>query len=212
MTRPAACASEFEDTQGTIGVLGRDLTIVRFATERDVLVEPVLTRAYIESNKHLLALHLVRSVQVRDGPIDGLHHLARSDEVLLQNLPMRLQGVNLFEIGPAQGSLDLSQIESHLAVKEDLLQHQQLGLFVKSVAVSSVKCRLQQARLIVEMKRSYAGTGHCGHLLDCIGHGFFEEDDRGLRASTAFSGMTSVRVKRKKQTILRSLALRREAF
>ena len=55
-----------------------------------------------EAQKHLLTLHFLCSFQVLDGFVDGFNQRARPGEVLLQNLPVRLEGGDFFEIGPAQ--------------------------------------------------------------------------------------------------------------
>jgi hypothetical protein len=44
----------------------------------------------------------------------------------------------LFGISPGQDSFDALQLETQLPVKQDLLEHEQLRLFVDSVAVRLV--------------------------------------------------------------------------
>ena len=58
-----------------------------------------------------------------------------------QNLPVRFEGGDFFEIGPAQDSLDLLQLEPQLPVKQDLLERQELRLFVEPVAIRAVDRR-----------------------------------------------------------------------
>ena len=87
-----------------------------------------------------------------------------------QNLPVRFEGGDVFEIGPAQDSFDLLQLEPQLPVKQDLLEGQELRLFVEPVAIRPEIGGLQQARFIVEMKRAHADARHRGHLFDCVSH------------------------------------------
>ena len=56
---------------------------------------------------------------------------------LLQNLAMRFEGRDFLELGAAQDSLDLFQLEAQFPIEEDLLEHQELRLFVKPVAVGA---------------------------------------------------------------------------
>jgi hypothetical protein len=102
----------------------------------------------------------------------------------LQNLPVRLQGSNFFEIGPAQDSFDLLQLEPQLPVEQDLLEGQELCLLVEPVAIRPVIGGLQQARLIVEMKRAHADARHRGQLLDCVSHRFFSAETTLVPAAT----------------------------
>jgi hypothetical protein len=61
-----------------------------------------------------------------------------SGEVFLQNRPMRLEGADLLEISPAEDSFDLLQLDPQLPVEQDLLESQELWLFVESVAMRAV--------------------------------------------------------------------------
>ena len=141
-----------------------------------MLTESVFPRGDAEAHKHLLALHFLCSFQVLDGFVDGFNQRARPSEVLLQNLPMRLQGSDFFEIGSAQDSFDLLQLEPQLPIKQDLLEGQELWLFVEPVAIRPVIGGLQQARFIVEMKRAHADARHRGHLFDCVSHRFLSAE------------------------------------
>src|ERR1700730_7143431 len=173
VARPATCARELENTHRAICVLCRHLTIIRFVAEFDVLTESVFPRGNAEAQKHLLTLHFLCSFQVFDGFVDGFNQRTRPGEILLQNLPVRLQGSDLFEIGSAQDSFDLLQLEPQLPVKQDLLEGSELWLLVEPVAIRPVKGRLQQPRFIVEMKRAHADARHPGHLFDCVSHRFY---------------------------------------
>src|ERR1700676_3636098 len=202
VARPAASAGEFENAHCAIRVPCRDLTIMRFAAELDSLIESVFPRADAEAQKHLLTLHFLGSFQVLDGFVDGFNQRLRSGEVLLQNLPVRLQGSNFFEIGSAQDSFDLLQLEPQLPVEQDLLEGQELCLLVEPVAIRPVIGGLQQARLIVEMKRAHADARHRGQLLDCVSHRFFSAETTLVPTATLQSrGSRNVRVKRKRKKI-----------
>jgi hypothetical protein len=84
--------------------------------------------------------------------------------------PMRLQRSGLLEIAPVQRLFNLGEVESQLPVKQDLLEHQKLRLFVESLAIRPVKCRLQQADFIVKMECPHADSRHGSHLFDGVGH------------------------------------------
>jgi hypothetical protein len=88
----------------------------------------------------------------------------------MQHLAMRQQRACRLEIGPAQRCFDLGQIKAQLPVKKELLQHQELRLFVEPVTVRTVKGRLQQIRLVVEMKRPHGGARHFSNLFDGVRH------------------------------------------
>src|SRR6187549_2644090 len=83
---------------------------------------------------------------------------------------MRLQSSHLLEITPSQDVLDFLQLKTQLSVEQDLLQLEQLLLFVTPKAVRPTASGLEQARFIVEMKRAHADSRHCSHLLDCVSH------------------------------------------
>jgi hypothetical protein len=139
VARPTASAGELENTHRAVCVLCGHLTIIRFAAEFDTLIESVFPCGDAEAQKHLLALHFLCSFQVLDGFVDGFNQGARPSEVLLQNLPVRLQGGDFFEIGSAQDSFDLLQLEPQLPIKQDLLEGQELWLLVEPVAIRPVK-------------------------------------------------------------------------
>jgi hypothetical protein len=139
VARPTASAGELENTHRAVRVLCGHLTIIRFAAEFDMLIESVFPCGDAEAQKHLLALHFLCSFQVLDGFVDGFNQGARPSEVLLQNLPVRLQGSDFFEIGSAQDSFDLLQLEPQLPIKQDLLEGQELWLLVEPVAIRPVK-------------------------------------------------------------------------
>src|SRR6185436_14472779 len=123
-------------------------------------------------------------------------------EVPLQNLPVRLQSSDFFEIGPIQDSFDLLQLEPQLRVKQDLLEGQQLLLLVEPVAIRPVIGGIQQTRFIVEMKCAHADARHRGYLLDCISHRFFSAEITLVRSATLHSrGSRNVRVKGKRKKI-----------
>jgi hypothetical protein len=61
--------------------------------------------------------------------------------LFLQNLAMRLQGSDLLKLGAAQHLLDPFELETQLPIKQDLLQRQELRLFVEPVAVAAIKRR-----------------------------------------------------------------------
>ena len=128
--RSTAFAGELENTHRATCVLCRDLTVIRFAVEFDVLTESVVSRGDAEANEQLLTLHFLCSLQMLDGFVDGFNQRARPGKVLLQNLPMRLEGSDFFEIGPAQDLFNLFQLEPQLPVKQYLLEDQELWLFV----------------------------------------------------------------------------------
>ena len=109
-----------------------------------MLTESIVARGDAEARKHLLGLHLLGSFQMLDGFVDGLDQALRPGEVLLQHLPMRLEGRDLFEVGSAQNLFDLLQLESQLPVKQDLLERKKLRLFVEPVTVRPDIGRLQQ--------------------------------------------------------------------
>jgi hypothetical protein len=64
-----------------------------------------------------------------------VEQLVSPREALLQNLPVRLQGADLFEVLPEQDFFDLLQLEPQLPVEQDLLEGEELRLFVEPVAV-----------------------------------------------------------------------------
>jgi len=87
-----------------------------------VLTESVFPCCDAEADEHFFTFHFLCSFQVLDRFVDGFNQGARPAEVLLQNLSMRLEGSDFFEIGPAQDSFDLLQLEPQLPVKQDLLE------------------------------------------------------------------------------------------
>src|ERR1700680_4214313 len=187
VARPTASAGELENTHRAICILCRYLTIMRFAAEFDVLIVSVLPCGDAEAREHLLTLHVLCSFQVLDGFVDGFNQRARPSEVLLQNLPMRFERSEFLEIGAAQDSFDLLQFEPQFPVKQDLLQGQELWLFVEPVAIGLVIGGLQQAGFIVEMKRAHAHARHRGHLFDCVSHRFFSARITLLPAAPSYS-------------------------
>jgi hypothetical protein len=133
---------------------------------------------------------------VLDCFVDGFNQLVRPGEVLLQNLPMRLEGGDFFEIGPAHDLFDLLQLEPQLPVKQDLLESQELWLLVEPVAIRPEIGRLQQARFIIKMKRAHTDARHRGHLFDCISHRFFPAGTTMATAAALHSRVSrNVRVK-----------------
>jgi len=93
-----------------------------------------------------------------------------------ENLAMRFESGDVLEIGPVQDSFDFLQLEPQLPVKQDLLEGQELRLFVEPVAIRPVIGRLEQARFIVEMKRAHADARHRGYLFDCVCHRFLSAE------------------------------------
>jgi len=59
---------------------------------------------------------------VLDGFVDGFNQCARPREVLLQNLPMGLEGIEFFKISSAHDLFDLLQLEPQLPIKQNLLE------------------------------------------------------------------------------------------
>ncbi|HUD49004.1 MAG TPA: hypothetical protein VMR33_19390 [Candidatus Baltobacteraceae bacterium] len=113
----------------------------------------------------------------------------------MQNLPMRLEGGDFFEIGPAQDLFDLLQLEPQLPVKQDLLESQELWFFIEPIAIRPETGGLQQARFMVEMKRAHTDARHRGHLFDCISHRFFAAEATMATAAALHSRVSrNVRV------------------
>ena len=111
-----------------------------------------------------------------DSFVDGFNQRARLSDVFLQNLPVRLQGSDFLEIGLAQDSFNLLQLESQLSVEQDLLEGQELWLLVEPVAIRPAIGGLQQARLIVEMQRAHTDARHRGYFFYCVSHCFFSAE------------------------------------
>ena len=109
---------------------------------------------------------------------------------------MRLQGSDFFEIGSAQDSFDLLQLEPQLPIEQDLLEGQELWLLVEPVAIRPVMRGLQQAGFIVEMKRAHADARHRGYFFYCVSHRFFSAEAKLLPSNTCYRrGSRNVRVK-----------------
>src|SRR5207253_1452097 len=88
------------------------------------------------------------------------------------------------------------QLEPELPVKQDLLEGQELRLFVEPVAICPVIGRLQQARFIVEMKRAHADARHRSNFFDCVSHRLFPAETTLVPAGNSYSrGSRNVRVK-----------------
>src|SRR5262249_221612 len=83
-----------------------------------------------------------------------------------------LRAPTFLEFSLAQNLLDALQLEAQFSVKEDLLEHQQLWLFVDSVAVRLSVGGLQQRYFIEEMKRPHGDARHHGQLFDGVSHRF----------------------------------------
>src|SRR5918993_5560714 len=169
----AAGASELEDAHRAIGVLARDLAIIRFAArapESDRLIESVLSGGDAEADKHFVTSHFLGTFQVLDGFVDGVNQAARLGEVLLENLSMRVEGGNDFEIALTKDLFDLLQLEPQLPVKQNLLEGQQLRLLIEPVTIRSKIGGFQQLRFIIKMKCAHADARHPCHLLDGISH------------------------------------------
>jgi hypothetical protein len=132
---------------------------------------------------------------VADGFIDGLNQHEGPRRLLFQNLPVRLKSGDCFEFSLAQDFADALQLEAQLAVKEDLLEHKQLRLFVDPVAVRSCVGGLQQRDFIVKMKRAHGDARHQGQLLDGVSHRFLP------RALFHLPGSRKVRVKPKVENL-----------
>ncbi|HUD46569.1 MAG TPA: hypothetical protein VMR33_07050 [Candidatus Baltobacteraceae bacterium] len=195
VARPSGVV-HFQNAHCATGVLSRHLAINDRAAVLKSLIEPVFSCANAETRKHLFTLHFLFSFQVLDSFVDGFNQLARPGEVLLQNLPMRLEGGDFFEIGPAQDLFNLLQLEPQLPVKQDLLESQELWLLVEPVAIRPEIGRLQQARFIIKMKRAHTDARHRGHLFDCISHRFFPAEATMATATALHSRLSrNVRVK-----------------
>src|SRR6476646_6304437 len=67
VARPAACAGKLENAHRALCVVRRDLAIIPFATESDMLAESVVPCGDAEARKHFLILHFFGSFQVLDG-------------------------------------------------------------------------------------------------------------------------------------------------
>src|ERR1043165_2475829 len=134
VARPSGVV-DLQDTHRTTRVLSGHLAIDLSAVVGEPFVEPILSCADVEALKQFLTFHLLRSFQMADGFVDGLNQRARPRDVLFQNLPVRLESGDFLELSLAQDFLDALQFEAQLPVKEDLLEHEQLRLFVDSVAV-----------------------------------------------------------------------------
>ena len=168
-----------------------------------MLAESVVRCGDAEARKHFLTLHFLGSFQVLDGFVDSFNQRAHPSEVLLQNLPVRLQGSDFFEIGPAQDSFDLLQLEPQLSVKQDLLEGQELWLLVEPVAIRPAIGGLQQARLIVEMQRAHTDARHRGYFFYCVSHCFFSAEITSIPSTTRYCrGSRNVRVKGEIKKIL----------
>ena len=151
VARAATCARELEDAHGTIGVVGRDLAVARFAAAQlDVLAEAIFSRGDAETGKHFLTCHFSSSFQMVDGFVDGGNQSADALELLFHDLAVRFEGVDLLEFGASKDGLDLFQLESQLAVEQDLLEDQELRLFVDTVAVGGDPTGLEETRFVVE--------------------------------------------------------------
>src|SRR3984957_3491970 len=105
--RPTAPAGELKNTHRGDCVPCGHLTIVRFAAEFDTLIESVCPCGDAEAHKHLLILHFLWSFHLLNGFVDRFNQRARPREVLLQNFPMRLEGIEVFKIIPVQDLFDL---------------------------------------------------------------------------------------------------------
>lgn len=179
MRRSAAESGEFENAHRAVRVLARYFAIVRFAArpaELGRLVESVFAGSDAETGEYFLAFHFAGSFQVLDGFVDRLDQTAGSGEILLQNFSMRAESRNFFEISTPKDALDLLQLESQLAIKENLLERQELRLLVEPVTVFADKSRIQQPGFMVEVKRADANSRYFRNLFDCVTHRFF----RGL--------------------------------
>ena len=88
MARPAGSARGLENTHRAVCVLCRHFAINWSVAEFGLLAKTVVPRGHVEARKHLFIFHFLCSFQVLDCFIDGFNQLARSREVLLQNLPM----------------------------------------------------------------------------------------------------------------------------
>jgi hypothetical protein len=159
-----------EDTRRAARVFRGHLAIIRIAAQPDLLAESVIAGGDAKARKHLLARHFFSPIQVPDGLVDGFNQPARPDEALFHDLPMRLEGSDDFEISPPQDSFDLLQLEAQLAIEQDLLEGQELWLFVEPVTIRTDISGLQQACFIVEMKRAHAHARHRRQLFDGVCH------------------------------------------
>src|SRR5262249_11552096 len=113
-----------------------------FAGELDAFAEAVFSGGDAEADEHFFAGHFLGSLQMLDRLVKGFNQASRAAEVVLQNFAMRLEGRDLLEIGASENAFDLFQLETQLPVKQDLLEHQELRLFVEAVAVRPVIGRL----------------------------------------------------------------------
>ena len=90
------------------------------AVDEILLVPGLLFR--VETGKHFLRFHFLFSFQVLDGLIDGADERLRAGQVLPEDLPVRLEGGDFFEIAPAEDLPDLLQLEAQLPIEQDLLE------------------------------------------------------------------------------------------
>ena len=125
MVRPARFAVELENAQRAIGILSRHFAIHGLAaptTKFDWLTESIFPCGDAEAHKHLLTFHFLFSFQVVDGFVDGFNQRARPGQVLLQNVPMRLESLEVFKVISIHDLPDLLQLEPQLPVKQNLLE------------------------------------------------------------------------------------------
>ena len=119
---------------------------------------------------------VVPSAQVTDGFIDGLNQRAGPRDVRFENLAVRLESGDFFELSLGQDFVDALQLKAQLPVKEDLLERQQLRLLIEPVAVGPIVGRFQQTRFIVKMKREQVNTRHRRQFLDRVSNRFVSSD------------------------------------
>jgi uncharacterized membrane protein len=116
----AAAAGKLESAHRAVRILTGDFAIVglsAFAAQFDLFIKAIFSFADRETHKHFFTLHLFMSFQVLNGFVDGFDQLVCVLKALLKHLPMRTQGGNVFEIGPAEHLFDLLQFEAQFAVK-----------------------------------------------------------------------------------------------
>ena len=83
---------------------------------------------------------------------------------------MRPERLDAIESRAAHNGLDLLELEAELAEEEDLLEREQLVLFVISVLVLSDPRGFEQSYLVVEVQSSHADAGELCELFYRVGH------------------------------------------